>query len=716
MRKLSQKYESLRIERPQDNDVSEEGHHESQKMLTVIRSLTDNEIATLFGACACRCEDWSKVFIMYYDTAVIKRASYGEDLSTELQNQVSRCTFKGNVVIGIVTELDLQNCVSSTSQSGDMMHGLHSNALVMDSIIEPHAAVYNNTMISNTFIGSSATVTNCGVISSSSVYPFEDSMEINIGPEAGGDRKVKVTPESTLVDICASMRLSHFGKLCRTSAEAKPLLMNIINGKLHYTSTVSNLYLAPSAIIESCPSISNCILLPHASIRNSTATASYLQWKSSISDSSTVSNAIIMECAAIGPHSVVASTVLGPDSHVSCGEVHCSLIGPNTNSHHQSLLISALWPMGRGNVGYGSNIGSNHTGRIPDQECTVGEGIFWGLGCVIKFPVDLSRAFYSVVAAGVHLPPQRVSMPFCLIMEGGSSSGSINEERNELVPGWILKSSPYTIVRSEEKFKNRRKAKRHDFYCGWKIIRPSIVDSCVKARDLLRNVAKKRDQAEVSKTDEKCADQVYTEALLPQLGSNYMTERGRKVGIDAYTNLIQRYILKGLLEQMVSLQTSDQIKSRYELKNRLEALLKKPLNINSTSVVSHDKASWPLMPWDEELNGSKLWDHQRSILLLELPSIVAGDEVSIIVIIKLLLKKLKSLEQSHAAQVYKSKHRDDIRGTRIIPDYRVAHTMAEDDSVVRLTNARMKDTIKQITEMLGFCDELELGHQNRSLL
>jgi len=656
---------------------------------------------------------------MYFDTAVTKRASYGEDLSTELRDQVSRCTFKGHVVIGVVTELSLQNSVSSTSQSGVMMHGLHSNALVMDSIIEPYAAIYNNTLISNTFIGSSATITNCGMISSSSEDSFEDSMEINLGPEAGGNRKVNVTPESTLVDICASMLISNAGKLCQISAKAKPLLMNIINGKLHYASTVSNLYLAPSAIIESCPSISNCILLPHASIRNSTATASYLQWKCSISDNSTVSNVIIMECSAIGPHSVVVSTILGPDSHVSCGEVHCSLIGPNTNSHHQSLLISALWPMGRGNVGYGSNIGSNHTGRIPDQECTIGEGIFWGLGCVIKFPVDLSRAFYSVVAAGVHLPPQRVSMPFCLIMEGGSSSSSHNTEmsgRNELVPGWILKSSPYTIVRSEEKFKNRRNARRHDFYCGWKIIRPGIVDSCVEARDLLRKVGKEMEQAEASKIDEKCANQVYTEALLPQLGSNYMTERGRKVGIDAYTDLIQRYILKGLLEQVISLQTSGKVKSRYELKYRLEALLQKPLNNELTTIASHDKASWPLMPWDEELNGLDIWDHQRSILLLEFPSIAVGSKASMIAIIKLLLEKLKSLEQSHAAQVYKSKRRDDIRGTSVIPNYRVAHTMAEDDSVVKLTNARTKDTIEKITEILRFCDELDLDLKNRSFL
>eukprot|EP00555_Chaetoceros_dichaeta_P009968 CAMPEP_0198260212 /NCGR_PEP_ID=MMETSP1447-20131203/9244_1 /TAXON_ID=420782 /ORGANISM="Chaetoceros dichaeta, Strain CCMP1751" /LENGTH=464 /DNA_ID=CAMNT_0043947819 /DNA_START=581 /DNA_END=1975 /DNA_ORIENTATION=- len=464
-------------------------------------------------------------------------------------------------------------------------------------------------------------------------------------------------------------------------------------------------------MIESCSSISNSILLPCASIRNSTATASYLQWDCSISDNSTVSNTILMECSTIGPHSVVASTVLGPDSHVSCGEIHCSLIGPNTNSHHQSLLISALWPMGRGNVGYGSNIGSNHTGRIPDQECTIGEGIFWGLGCVIKFPVDLSRAFYSVVAAGIQLPPQRCSMPFCLIMEGSSSKKDDNEVlgRNEIVPGWILKSSPYTIVRSEVKFKNRRKAKRHGFYCGWMIIRPTIVDSCVEARNLLKAVAKKQDQVG--------ADLVYTESQLPQLGSNYMTERGRKLGIDTYTNLILRYVLQGLLQQVILLQANGKVKSRNELKNRLEALLQKPSSNKMIAVTTHDKASWPLMPWEEELNDlESLWDHQRSILQLEIPYIAVGGEASIFTHLKVLLGKLVSLEQSHAAQVYKSKQRDDLRGTSIIPDYRSVHTMAEDDDVIKLTNTRTKDTVERVTDVLRFYDGLELDHERRSRL
>ena len=63
-----------------------------------------------------------------------------------------------------------------------------------------------------------------------------------------------------------------------------------------------------------------------------------------------------------GPGKLTHS-VLGPDSGVGAGEcLHC-LVGPFVGFHHQSLLIATIWPLGRGNVGYGANVGSNHTSR-----------------------------------------------------------------------------------------------------------------------------------------------------------------------------------------------------------------------------------------------------------------------------------------------------------------------------------------------------------------
>ena len=63
-------------------------------------------------------------------------------------------------------------------------------------------------------------------------------------------------------------------------------------------------------------------------------------------------------------------------------------------------MISVLWPLGRGNVAYGANVGSNHTRDV----------------CLIK--KQLQDREYSIVAAGTTLVPQRVTMPFSLFVGG----------------------------------------------------------------------------------------------------------------------------------------------------------------------------------------------------------------------------------------------------------------------------------------------------------
>ena len=72
------------------------------------------------------------------------------------------------------------------------------------------------------------------------------------------------------------------------------------------------------------------------------------------------------------------SSVLGSFTTVAEGEVSSSLVGPFVGFSHQSLLVAAFWPAGRGNIGYGANVGSNHTGKRNDQELWAGEGVFYG--------------------------------------------------------------------------------------------------------------------------------------------------------------------------------------------------------------------------------------------------------------------------------------------------------------------------------------------------
>lgn len=49
-------------------------------------------------------------------------------------------------------------------------------------------------------------------------------------------------------------------------------------------------------------------------------------------------------------------------------------------------------------------------GEQADQEIWPGEGVFFGLSTVIKFPANYSESPFSVIGSGVTCLPQRVSV------------------------------------------------------------------------------------------------------------------------------------------------------------------------------------------------------------------------------------------------------------------------------------------------------------------
>jgi len=337
--------------------------------------------------------------------------------------------------------------------------------------------------------------------------------------------------------------------------------------------------------------------------------------------------------------------------------VHASVLGPNTNAHHQSLIISVLWPLGRGNVGYGANVGSNHTGRLPDQEVVAAEGIFWGLSNVIKFPVNIA-APYSIVAAGTTLVPQHISMPFSLLVE--------QHQECYIIPGWVLQNSPYTISRSETKFATRRKAKRHEWYTGWKIMRPSTIDLVMASRQILENFNGSSDYRNV-----------------PGTGKAILSEKSRKVGIAAYTACLQRYALLGLLQHC--LENLENITYDEVLGSDRETEYLLP-------VLDLTEPRWPVLPWEEEPN--RLWSHQKAILFHEFSSRKVAD----------LLIELVQLEQDYTQKVWRSKNRDDVRGAQIIPGYGDSHVCADEDGVVKSARAHslhVEESVQKVLITIG---------------
>ena len=654
----------------------------------ILRPVSMEEIDTLTCTCHCTSDHWEQILVMVVQPKQREPPFVNLDnLSEYLIQQYYQCSFAGRVVLGVCTHQHL------IDDEDALPPGARFNTHIVNCILEPNCRVYHNTILSNTFVASSASVIHCGsvrCIKDNITTPPLESLDITVGPETGGGRSVKVIPESTMIDVISS--LQHSTTLNPwTLPRIEPCYAssyNIILGCVSHVDTILHIYSDTSSIIQSCPSISKTLLLANASITHGCIVdSSLLQWNASITNHSTVSSTLLMEHSHIGPNSLVQHTILGPDSHVSCGEVHCSVIGPNTNAHHQSLIISTLWPLGRGNVAYGCNMGSNHTSRLPDQEMVSGEGMFYGLGTSLKFPLNFSASPYSIVAAGACLPPQRVSMPFSLIV--GHDSSTIT--RNEIVPGWVLHSSPYTIVRNEVKFMTRRKATRHGFYTGWTIARPDIVNLCYRTRQALLEL----------KTDECTTTGFYTQTSLQALGLNIMTEKGRNVGIAAYSHWIQRYALHGLFEYVSLATVEDPTGSIHEL---IDALIQQRRDYYIFQSDRHN-------PLTDEIHASiplpdeSSFHHALLILLLEYPDIVKDmhldSEDGTLRVLCILFDKMLKLERQFVKGVEDSKRRDELRGQEIILDYSDAHVLAADDATVQLAQVNMDKLQKKVQVILS---------------
>lgn len=259
-----------------------------------------------------------------------------------------------------------------------------------------------------------------------------------------------------------------------------------------------------------------------------------LQWGVRVSDAAFVARSIVFEGSVVERHGIVQGSVIGPDCVVAEGEVSKSLVGPLVGFHHQALLVSAYWPEGRGNVGYGANVGSNHTGKAPDQEIRPGEGAFFGLGVNVKFPADASSAPYLLVASGVDTLPQRITLPFSLVAAPSRAWPGHSPALNEIFPGWMLAENPYALLRNEVKFAERHRAVRSRV--DVRVFGPAVRATVIRALEALDALGGKT---------------VYTDRDLAGIGKNLMTEDARRRGVDAYRSCLRRLALAAAAERIL---------------------------------------------------------------------------------------------------------------------------------------------------------------------
>lgn len=409
---------------------------------------------------------------------------------------------------------------------------------IHDSIIE-NSLLHHLDLVSNVWISQGAVVQNVGSLVANGKSHQQIGAEIAIGNEMGG-RPVKIFPDITPELV----KLQLFSKVDAETSNAfaaqleawrnEILLPCGVIGKnavVANTNIVRNSWIGSHVRIDGATKIRNSVVLGSLEeptfiydgviIENSCA-----QEGSKIHSTALVKDSVLMKRTKIGNKAILNSSIICPCVNIDEAEVSHSFVGPLTQMHHHSLLISALWPAGHGNIGYGANVGSNHTGRMPDQEIMPGLGMFFGLGVNVKFPANFSEAPYSMIATGVTASPQRLRFPFSLILPGDPQIHRMNSHLNELRPAWNYGKNAYSVARNAYKYSVRGRGfvSPEDS----RILSDSNAVLVLEALRLLGSSPIK---------------EIYTDEDIPGIGSNYLKESSRHAAEIIYRNFLERYMI-----------------------------------------------------------------------------------------------------------------------------------------------------------------------------
>ena len=421
------------------------------------------------------------------------------------------------------------------------------DSLVHNCFIE-NALVHKVAMLSNILVRSSAVVQNVGSIISSGKISYMIGNFMHVGNEMGG-RKVAVFPEITMELVEAQLFhkpdpevAAAFEEQLKTYREETAFPFGVV-GKgavVCNTNIIRNSWIGAHARIEGAEKIRNSVVLssleePSHVYDSVILENSNVQKSVTIHTGAEVQGSVLMSRTTVACKAIVKSSIIAPCCHIEEGEVNSSYVGPMTQMHHHSLLIAALWPEGCGNLGYGANVGSNHTGRMPDQEVMPGQGMFFGLGVNIKFPANYRESPFTLIATGLTTLPQRVKFPFSLIRPGDPQLVGVAPRLNEIVPGWNYARNAYALDRNLYKYSLRGKG-----------IVPAAFYS-IFSPDTVRYVYDAYQRLQVSAIRD-----IYTKEHIDGLGENFMRERIRQQAIKTYREYMERYALELIITLVVN--------------------------------------------------------------------------------------------------------------------------------------------------------------------
>ncbi len=505
---------------------------------------------------------------------------------------------------------------------------------IKNSRIGNNCFIKNTNFIYNYFVDDDCQLTNNGDII------FENYSKLILGKWIEASNEIKSREifvyEELLLDEAKFMALRAHTAQIRHSLDASiHQYQNHLIAEKGYigkksiiknTGEILNSYIAAASRINNITALRDSVLWcdeenPILLKDRSLIEKSLLQWGCKVESMSIVQSSIMLEHSTVERHGKLTLSFLGPNSLLAEGEITSSFCGPFIAMHHQSLLVAAYWPEGKGNMAYGANVGSNHTAKAPDQEIWIGEGLFWGLGVNVKFPCNFIKSPYSIIAAGALVLPQKVEMPFSLINLPAHRFEHISPAYNEILPAWVLSDDMFMVLRNSLKYRKRDKAIRNKMI--YDIFRKDILQWVIEARTALQKI--------------NIIKNVYTLADIPSIGKNYLTEFNRQKAIQTYSFFIKYYALLFLYL-------------------KTEEYLDEEKNMDAIYSIS----------------GNNDYDFAMEILLREYPDHSIQDY----------LLEFAKMKQQVAHEVLESKQKDDIRGRKIIDDYDEVMILSEDNEFV----------------------------------
>lgn len=444
-----------------------------------IRQLTPEEVSRLETQ-ANTCTDWSRIRVVH-------------DFAPD--------RVQGSMLIG--------DCTLGRFDADEDGHlppqGLY-HSTIQNTVVGSGCRVHRSPLIADTILdrGTTAIAVRSSGPDSHSGRSFANGIVVDAGIETGG-RSLGIfsdlDPDLTTLMLTDMLGPEHAGErdsyaryVADYRREADLPWTYVGPGSSLDSSELVGSWLGPSTVVRGGSLVCGSTVLssreePVHITSGAQLEQAIVQWHCVVESRARVERSLVMEACHLEHDARIVNAIVGSNSMLGGGEVTSSYVGPFSTAHHQSLVIAACWPGGRGNIGYGANVGSNHTSRMPDQEVWPGEGMFFGLDAAVKFPADFSRAPYSAIASGVVVAPQKLTMPFSLLVDRPVELPERDPDRpvppglNQLIPGWMLRSNLYAVMRNEYKFGRRRRARRLEIDLD--VLRPDIRRLMVDAVEAL---------------------------------------------------------------------------------------------------------------------------------------------------------------------------------------------------------------------------------------